>query len=71
MAEVVVLNRMIWAVPWVYVYLAGAHFPWWVRPGIVLGGVVALAVVLSKALRRTAGRDGHEDESLGSTGVAL
>lgn len=45
-----IINRLIWAPPWVYVFIFGDSYPWWVRPALVLYGLVAIAMVTMKAI---------------------
>lgn len=72
-SEAVVINRLIWAPPWVYVYIAGDNYPWWVRPAILLWSGVAVALLIIKAIRtsRSQRKGNSDEESVGSSGLAV
>lgn len=71
--KAVLINRAIWAPPWVYVYLAGSNFPRWVRPAILLWGSVALVLLIVKAIRTSQSKrkDNADEESVGGSGLAV
>ncbi len=72
-SEAVIINRLIWAPPWVYVYVAGDNYPWWVRPAILLWSGLAVILLVVKAIRtsRSKRKDTSDDKSVGSSGLAV
>lgn len=72
-SEAVILNRLIWAPPWVYVYMIGDNYPWWVRPTILLWSGLAIILLVVKAIRtsRSKRKDISDDKSVGSSGLAV
>lgn len=71
--EAVIINRLIWAPPWVYVYVVGEHYPWWVRPAIIFWGGLALIMVIVRAVHTSQSKrkDNTNGKSMGSSGLAV
>lgn len=71
--EAVIINRLIWAPPWIYVYVAGDNYPWWVRPTIILWGGLALIMAIVRAIHtsRSKRKDNTDEESVGDSGLVV
>lgn len=71
--EVVIVNRLIWALPWVYVYVVGENYPWWVRPAIIIWGGLALILAIVRAIRTSQSKrkDNTDEQSVGGSGLAV
>ena len=72
-SEAVIINRFIWAPPWVYVYFVGDNYPWWVRPAILLWSGLAAILLIVKAIRtsRSKRKDDTDEQSVGGPGLAV
>lgn len=71
--EAVIVNRLIWAPPWVYVYFVGGNYPWWVRPAIILWSGFALILAIVRAIRTSQSKrkDNTDEQSVGGSGLAV